>query len=109
MKAYASVVSAEPLPDFQVRVVFDDGSSGIFDCSPFLADPFWKRLANPAFFRLVRAEYGTLVWPDDIDIAPEDVWEGAKRIPAPYVAPEVDTSACSVAESPTAYDAKPAP
>ena len=75
MKDYASTVSAQALPDFRVRVAFDTGAVGVFDCKPLLGDAYWKRLADPAFFRLVRAECGTLAWPDDIDISPEDVWE----------------------------------
>lgn len=26
-------------------------------------------------------EYGTLVWPDDIDIAPEEVWDNGFKCP----------------------------
>lgn len=78
MKTYASTISAQALPDFCVRVVFDSGAAGVFDCKPLLSQSYWKRLADPAFFRLVRAEYGTLIWPDDIDISPEDVWENTQ-------------------------------
>lgn len=101
MKTYAPVVSARPLPDFRVKVVFDTGTSGVFDCKPLLSDPFWKRLSDPAFFRLVRAEYGTLVWPEDIDIAPEDVWEGTVKDPAPAASapyPDIDIPPLCVAE-----------
>ena len=100
MKTYASVVSAEPLPDFRVQVVFDTGERGVFDCKPLLSDPFWHRLSDPAFFRLVRVAYGTLVWPDDIDIAPEDVWEKTVRDAPAAVLPAF------VAEGPAIYDGK---
>ena len=109
MKTYASVVSAKALPDFRIRVGFDTGVGGIFDCKPLLSDPFWQRLADPAFFRLVRVDYGTLVWPEDIDIAPEDVWEGTVKDPPhsfalePY--PEFDIPPLRVAEP----DPPPAP
>ncbi len=101
MKTYAAVVSAEPLPDFRVRVVFDTGESGVFDCKHLLSDPFWNRLSDPAFFRLVRAAYGTLAWPDDIDIAPEDVWEGTVKDSAPVSSdryPEIEVPPLSVAK-----------
>lgn len=39
----------------------------------------WAKLKSPAFFRQVRAECGTLCWPEDIDVAPESVWEDASR------------------------------
>lgn len=81
MKNYSLVVSASPISDTKILVEFDSGVTGVFDCSPFFRDPYWKRLADPAFFRLVRVECGTLVWPGDIDIAPEDVWEKTVRDP----------------------------
>ena len=79
MDSLHDIIAAEPRADYKVRVTFDTEETGVFDCSGYLAHPYWKRLADPAFFRLVRAEYGTLVWPDDIDIAPEDVWEKTIR------------------------------
>ena len=78
MKEYASTVSARALPNGLVRVEFDDGAAGVFDCKPFWDDPVRKRLSDPAFFRLVRVECGTLAWPGDIDIAPEDVWDNTR-------------------------------
>lgn len=101
MKAYASVVSAKALPDFRVQVVFDTGACGVFDCTPLLSDPFWQRLSDPAFFRLVHAADGTLAWPNDIDIAPEDVWEGTIKEPGPTAStpyPDIDIPPLSVAE-----------
>lgn len=74
MKDYSSIVSAKALPGFCVQVLFETGERGVFDCRPYLADAYWKRLADPAFFRLVRVECGTLVWPGDIDLDPEDIW-----------------------------------
>ena len=40
-----------------------------------LKDKYWASLANPAFFRQVRVDCGTLCWPNDIDIDPEEVWD----------------------------------
>ena len=79
MKKYSNVKRATILGDYRLLVEFDSGDRGEFNCKPFLSDPYGKRLSDPAFFRLVRVEYGTLVWPDDIDIAPEDVWEKTVR------------------------------
>ena len=107
MKTYASVVSAEALPDFRVQVVFDTGERGVFDCKHLLSDPFWHRLSDPAFFRLVRAAYGTLVWPDDIDIAPEDVWEGTIKDSTTVSSdryPEIEVQPLFVAEEGAVYD-----
>ena len=100
------VVSVSALDDTRVRVVFDNGVEGVFDCSPYMKNKFWSRLSSPAFFRLVRAECGTLVWPDDIDIDPEEIWEGcvkggsnAGSAPAPL------SAGFTAAEPPARYDA----
>ena len=79
MKEYSTIRKAVPVSNHEIQVEFDTGEIGVFDCQPYFSDPYWKRLADPAFFRLVRVEFGTLVWPDDIDIGPEDVWEFAVR------------------------------
>lgn len=68
-------ITAVATDDTHVRVSFDNGVVGIFDCSPYMKENYWSALRSPAFFRQVRAEYGMLCWPNDIDIAPEDVWE----------------------------------
>ena len=79
MNELHSVIEAEPLDGMQVKVVFDNGVSGIFDCSYLVKDPYWAKLSSPAFFRQVKAECGTLCWPEDIDVPPESVWEDVSR------------------------------
>ena len=71
---YVSVKHAKPIDNNRVEVIFQNGTMGVFDCTPYLSDPFWKSLSEPAFFSQVRVEGGTLTWPNDIDIAPEEVW-----------------------------------
>lgn len=79
MEELHSVIEAEPLDGMQVKVVFDNGVSGIFDCSYLVKDPYWAKLGSPSFFRQVRAECGTLCWPEDIDLPPESIWEDVSR------------------------------
>ena len=81
MEELHQVMSAEPLDDTHVRVSFDTGDIAIFDCEPYMREKYWACLKSPAYFRQVKAEYGMLCWPNDIDIAPEDVWEDAVRRP----------------------------
>ncbi len=63
----------------RIRVSFENGVEGVFDCSPYMSDRYWERLNNPSFFRQVRVECGTLCWPDDIDIDPEEAWEDCEK------------------------------
>jgi len=83
MTSYQTVVRATPRADYKVDVVFRNGVVGVYDCHPLLQDPFWAALKDEAFFKLVHAECGTLVWNDDIDIAPESVWEDSVKEPVP--------------------------
>lgn len=79
MKQYELIREAKAIDDHRVAVVFDNGEEGVFDCAAYMEDAYWRRLKSPAFFRRVKVECGTLCWPGDIDIDPEEVWEGAVR------------------------------
>ena len=81
MEVLHDIVAARPLAGYKVVVEFDNGEIGVFDCSRYLAKPYWQALNDTAFFNQVRVDYGTLVWPNDIDVGPEDVWEFAERVP----------------------------
>lgn len=107
MKELHQIVSVTVIDDKRVRVAFENGVEGTFDCSSYMADKFWRRLADPAFFRLVRAEGGTLVWPGDIDIDPEEIWEDSvKDSPNPANAIAVPGApGFFAAESPPRYNA----
>ncbi len=79
MEPLHDIVSAKPLGGYKIDVVFDTGDRAVFDCSCYLDKPYWRRLKEKAFFDQVFVGYGTLVWPGEIDIGPEDVWEFAER------------------------------
>ena len=78
MNMLHDIVAAKPLDGYKVDVEFDTGERGIFDCARYLDKPYWKKLNDIDFFRMVRVGHGTLVWPEEIDIGPEDVWEYAQ-------------------------------
>ena len=65
--------------NIQVLAPARKGECGVFDCTRYLADPFWARLKDKSVFDKVRVDCGTLTWPGDIDIAHEEVWTGAVR------------------------------
>ena len=79
MLSYAKTISAKPLPDYKVEVVFNNGQRGIFDGRYLLDYEMSASLADYSLFNQVRAEHGTLCWPNDIDVAPETVWESSKK------------------------------
>ena len=79
MIKYETLKEARAIDDHRVAVVFDGGSTGVFDCAPYFCQSYWKKLNDPIFFRSAYVEYGHLTWPGDIDISPIEVWQDAKR------------------------------
>ncbi len=69
------VTAVQPVPDFKLQLRFSNGEFRCFDMAPYLNLPVYRRLDNPGFFALARVDYGTVVWPDEIDIAPETLYE----------------------------------
>ena len=69
------VIAVSPQPEFQLDLKFQNGERRRFDVRPLLSMKPWDRIASPAVFDLVRVEYGTVVWPDDVDIAPETLYD----------------------------------
>jgi len=60
-----------PTDEFELMLVYANGEHRRFDMRPLLALKPWTRIAAPAAFKLARVEYGTVVWPGNVDIAPE--------------------------------------
>ncbi len=79
-KSFIPVARAAAVSDTQVGVVFANGQKAVIDLSDLIGKGPWKRLASPVFFKRAHAAFDTVVWTDDVDIAPEEVWERAKRI-----------------------------
>jgi hypothetical protein len=68
------VTYVEVLRDHVVRLGFSDGCLGEIDLGPKLGGPVFEPIAQDyAYFCQVRAdpESGTIVWPNEADLAPE--------------------------------------
>ena len=61
----------EPLEGRTVRLTLSDGEVVVRDLSDLLHGPLFDLIAaDDRTFRSVAVDYGTLVWPGDVDIAP---------------------------------------
>ncbi len=69
------VISVRPMPDFQIDLQYKNGERRLFDVRPLLTIKPWNRIARPEIFSLVKVGYGTVVWPGEIDIAPETLYD----------------------------------
>ncbi|MBQ9528354.1 MAG: DUF2442 domain-containing protein [Fretibacterium sp.] len=70
-----SVKSVCPTEDYTLLLTFASGERRVYDARPLLEERLYIKLRNPGFFKKAHAEYGTVVWTDDIDIAPEHLYE----------------------------------
>jgi hypothetical protein len=81
MRSTPLLIDARVGDDHQVRVSFEDGLRAEVDLS-YLLDygGVFEPLRDISYFRQLRAdpEAGTIVWPNEADIAPETLYERAK-------------------------------
>ena len=81
MKLLRQITTVDALDDFRLLISFDTGESGIFDMKPLLQYPCYRRLREVQYFCKARPERGTVVWPQDEDVAPEALWEQSIKQP----------------------------
>ena len=58
----------------RLRITFTSGEQGTYDCRPLLDFGVFKELRDEAYFRRVRVENGTVVWPHEQDICPDTLY-----------------------------------
>jgi hypothetical protein len=78
MDKLLDVISVEPREDNTLILVFENQERRIFDMSPFLDKKPFTRLKVSQLFMKAKVAYGTVVWPGNIDIAPETLWDQSK-------------------------------
>jgi hypothetical protein len=61
------IIKVEPLDDFFISIVFDDGMVKMVDIKPFISDGISLELNNPDFFRKVYLDNGSVTWPNGYD------------------------------------------
>nr|QGT51403.1 hypothetical protein Unknown280_0950 [uncultured Spirochaetaceae bacterium] len=72
--------SVEPLENYRLLITFSNCEKKVYDALALLEKPNFAPLKNKAFFNTARVECGTVVWNDELDLCPEDLWEKSKTI-----------------------------
>ena len=66
--------------DYTLLLTFANGEKKIYNARPLLEKAIYSQLKSPSFFLNVKVACGTVVWNDDLDIAPEHLYECSESI-----------------------------
>ena len=69
------VVQVKAMPGYLLELKFENGEHRIFDMSPIIDKKPFGRLKEFNTFFAAHIAYGTVVWPGNIDIAPETLYD----------------------------------
>lgn len=93
------IVSVEPLPPYGLRLGLSDGRTIERDLTDLVSGPLvpgsvFLPLRDPAFFAQVQIDdtWGTVVWPNGVDLDPDVLIWGPTGAPVEDGAPHAATS-----------------
>jgi hypothetical protein len=75
METLLDVISVEARPDYTLLLEFENGQRRLFNMAPLMDKKPFNKLKGSPLFRKASVQYGTVVWPGNIDIAPETLWD----------------------------------
>jgi len=76
---YWDVIKVVPESDLSLNVSFKDGTTGKVLFEEAHLTGVFSLLRNPEYFRLVSLDNGVVVWPGDIDLAPDAMYREIKK------------------------------
>jgi hypothetical protein len=73
------VASVNALENHQLALTFKNGEHGVFDCKEYLNFGIFKELVDVKYFQTVKADHGTICWPNGQDFCPDTLYLGAVK------------------------------
>jgi len=80
MERLLDVIDVKASAGYKLHLKFENGEERLFDMAPYMGKKPFVRLNNTPLFMLAKVRHGTVVWPDNIDIAPETLYYKSKPI-----------------------------
>jgi hypothetical protein len=75
MSDLLDVVKVKANPDFTLELEFENGERRVFDMAPLMDQRPFRRPIDAGAFLGAHIDYGKVVWPGNIDIAPETLYD----------------------------------
>lgn len=70
-----TAVSVEASDNYIIHVKFDNGEVRNFDVKPYIKGEWYSQLKNLAYFKAVKTDGYTVVWPNGQDICPDELYD----------------------------------
>ena len=67
-------IDARYLHDYELLITFSNGEKRVYDGQEDITQGIFIQLKNKTLFAHARIERGTVVWNDELDIAPEALY-----------------------------------
>ena len=83
---YYDVKFAQYYDGYKIKIVFEDGKSGVVDFQQYLhKGGVFEKFRDMSFFKNfhINEELGVLSWENEIDVAPETIYSAATNSPMP--------------------------
>ncbi len=74
------VTSVVANKDYTLTLTFITGEKKVYDAKPLLEKPIFAPLKNLSLFLQAKVECGSVAWNDEVDLAPEHLYECSKPI-----------------------------
>ncbi len=71
------VKKVTPCDDYTLRLLFENGEEGSYDCSHLLNFGVFQELKDKNYFKQASVAYGTVIWPNEQDICPDTLYLAA--------------------------------
>lgn len=74
------VIKVKAEPEYRLEIEFDNGESGLLDMKPSLDFGVFRALQAQNRFVEVRVAFGTIEWPDGLDLDPAFVYKNCQLV-----------------------------
>lgn len=74
------VINVEPQENYTLILTFITGEKKLYNALPLLEKNIYKPLKNLSFFMQAKIVGDTVAWNEEIDIAPEHLYEYSSKI-----------------------------
>jgi hypothetical protein len=71
---YWEVKSVKPLDNYLLHLTFENDEQRYFDMKPLLETGVFRTLKDPEIFRTVKVAFDSIMWSNEVDIAPETLY-----------------------------------